>query len=79
MLVRHALLIATLLLLTACSQLNTVTQETMEAGENLKNKAVEIQEGVTNTVDQVNKAKDSVVDAAGAVGQAVEDLKAIGN
>ncbi len=73
------LLLAALLLLSGCDKVNKATQETLEAAENLKQEAVDIKEGVEETVDQVNKAKDSVINATDAVNQAITDVKSIGN
>ena len=71
--------LSTLLVLSGCDQLSKATEETIEAGQNLKQEALEIKEDVVETVDQVNEAKNSVIEATEAVNQAVTDVKSIGN
>lgn len=72
-------LLLALFVLTGCDQVSKATEETLEAADNLKQEAIDIKEGVEETVDQVNQAKDSVLNATDAVNQALTDVKAIGD
>lgn len=74
----HALLVATLLLLSGCSYFSTATQETLEAVDNVKQEAEALTNEVKETVNQVNEAKNSVIEATDAVNKAVDDLQSIG-
>lgn len=71
--------LAALLLLPACDKLSKATEETLEAADNIKQEAVDLKDGVVETVDQVNKAKNSILNATDAVNQAVTDVQSIGN
>lgn len=73
----HATLLLALILLTGCNSLEQAKQESLEAVDNLKTEATEIKEGVDIKLQQIETAKDSVVNAASAVNQAKEDVKAL--
>lgn len=81
---KHLLLLSTILGLSACTSAFTeealkIKEESLEAVDNLKIEAVELQEEVSETLNQVEEAKNSVVHAVDAVNEANEDLKAIGD
>lgn len=70
-------LLLSIVLLSACSKLETVKTETTEAVTNLQNEASELKENVDEKVDQVNEAVDSVENAVNSVNQAITDVKTV--
>ncbi len=65
------LVLSSIFLFTACSELSKAAQETTEAANNIKAEADE-------KINQVKQATDSTQKAIEAVSQAQNDIKAIG-
>lgn len=70
-------LLLSIVLLSACSKLETVKNETTEAVNNLQNEASELKADVDAKVEQVNTAVDSVENAVNSVNQAIDNVKTV--
>ncbi len=65
------------LILSSCSSLETVKNETTEAVDNLENEAAEVTGAIGDTIDQMNSIVDSVESTKKSVENTVDGIKNI--